>query len=320
MRPPCELVVKEFLPALRALVANELRSLGKSQTEISKLLGVTQPAVHSYIRLYEKLPLSKIYTEEVVSLSKRISSGLVSRKLSEAEAIKAICELCTSLKCQGLICNLHKDQVSTLRKEFCDICIQLYSKGLKEVDIKYEVLNDLRAAIDVVQGSKEFAEVMPEVHVNIVSAIPRAKSIYDVAAIPGRITKVEGWPRAFMPPEFGASKHMANVLLEAMKVEPSIRAAINIAYNRKVEAAITKLGLSIRKVVRSHLPPKLIRDRDAVLYSIKLLSEKGEKMPDVFIDEGGYWIEPITYIFGPSASYVAKKAIEVAKQVLELKR
>ncbi len=49
MRLPCERVVNDVLPAVRSLVAKELRSKGYSQTEIAELLNLTQPAVSQYL-------------------------------------------------------------------------------------------------------------------------------------------------------------------------------------------------------------------------------------------------------------------------------
>lgn len=50
MRPPCEIVVKQVLPAFRALVAKDL--IGKyrfSQVAAAKELGTTQAAISQYL-------------------------------------------------------------------------------------------------------------------------------------------------------------------------------------------------------------------------------------------------------------------------------
>jgi predicted transcriptional regulator len=110
MKPPCEVAVKDLLPLIRTLVAKELKAKGFSQAKIAELIGVTQPAVSGYLKLnVDKDPL---YSEEVVSLSKWLASGLASGALKSSEAVKGICILCTNLKCQGSICLAHKKRVS----------------------------------------------------------------------------------------------------------------------------------------------------------------------------------------------------------------
>ena len=317
MKPPCEVAVKDLLPLIRTLVAKELKAKGFSQAKIAELIGVTQPAVSGYLKLnVDKDPL---YSEEVVSLSKWLASGLASGALKSSEAVKGICILCTNLKCQGSICLAHKKRAPTLQAEGCDICIQLYSRGLPSVDRKQVVLNNLKAAVNLIQSSKEFTALIPEVLVNIVEATPDAKSIRDVAGIPGRIARVGGVPRAFMQPEFGASKHLASVLLAAMQVNPSVRAAINIAYNRFVKEAFERLGFRVYVFERRGPPIDADVAQALVAEEISSLGRRGKPLPDVFVDAGGYWIEPSAYLFGADAVDVAQKAIKVAEVVARLR-
>jgi len=317
MKPPCEVVVKELLPLIRALVAKELKARSLSQAKIADLIGVTQPAVSGYLKLRaDKEPL---YSEEIVALSKWLASGLASGSLPSSEAVKEICTLCTNLKCQGSICATHKKKAPSLQREGCDICLQLYSKGLPSVDRKQVVLSNLKAAVNLIQASKEFAALIPEVLVNIVEAIPDAKRINDVAGIPGRIAKVDGAPRAFMQPEFGASRHLASVLLAAMQVDPRVHAAINIAYNRFVKEAFEKLGFRVYLFNRREPPTNTDTAQARVAEEVLNLGKRGEPLPDVFVDAGGYWIEPSAYIFGANAVEVAQKAIKVAEVVASLR-
>ncbi|MEM3387477.1 MAG: thiamine-phosphate synthase family protein [Nitrososphaerales archaeon] len=318
MKPPCEVAIKDLLPLIRALVAKDLKAKGLSQAKIAEMVGVTQPAVSGYLKqqIDKNEPL---YSEEVVALSKWLASGLASGNLSYSEAVKGICTLCTTLKCQGSVCTLHKLRFPSLQAEGCDICIQLYSKGLPTVDKRYVALSNLKAALNLIHASKEFSEVIPEVLVNIVEATPNAKSVKDVAGIPGRISKVEGMPRAFMPPEFGASEHLASVLLAAMRVNPDVRAAINIAYNRFVRGAFTKLGFSVYIFDRRETPTNANMAQTRVIEEVLNLGKRGEPLPEVFVDAGGYWIEPSAYIFGSNAVEVAQKAIKVAEEVARLK-
>jgi hydroxymethylpyrimidine/phosphomethylpyrimidine kinase len=52
--------------------------------------------------------------------------------------------------------------------------------------------------------------------------------------VDGRITVVQGMPKAAGKPRFGASSHMARLLIEVIKVDHSIRAGIDFANDPKI--------------------------------------------------------------------------------------
>ncbi|MFW6448877.1 MAG: thiamine-phosphate synthase family protein, partial [Halobacteriota archaeon] len=70
---------------------------------------------------------------------------------------------------------------------------------------------------------------IPQVGSNLVYAVEGAETIDEVAAVPGRILDVQG--RATVPadPAFGASDHVASVLLAARRAGSPHRAAANVA-------------------------------------------------------------------------------------------
>src|SRR5208337_4004239 len=84
-------------------------------------------------------------------------------------------------------------------------------------------------ALDQIEECREFASLIPEVRSNLVYAKKGARTRDDVLAVDGRITVVQGMPRAAGKPRFGASSHMARLLIELRKVDPSVRAGIDFA-------------------------------------------------------------------------------------------
>lgn len=66
MRLPCEQVVNDILPAVRSLVAKDLRDKGYSQTEIADLLNLTQPAVSQYLSASRGKQIQRIQENPVV--------------------------------------------------------------------------------------------------------------------------------------------------------------------------------------------------------------------------------------------------------------
>jgi hydroxymethylpyrimidine/phosphomethylpyrimidine kinase len=80
---------------------------------------------------------------------------------------------------------------------------------------------------------------------NVALALPWAESPEDVAGFSGRITtSVEG--RGMVPghPAFGASSHMAGVVLAARRVNPQIYCAANVRMNEATMAALDKCGFA----------------------------------------------------------------------------
>jgi hydroxymethylpyrimidine/phosphomethylpyrimidine kinase len=69
----------------------------------------------------------------------------------------------------------------------------------------------MAVALNILEGCQEFASIIPEVRTNLAYARANAKTRYEVLAIDGRITVVNGWPHAAGKPRFGASSHMARL-------------------------------------------------------------------------------------------------------------
>jgi len=110
MKPFCEIIVTDVLPALRALISKELaETYGFNQTEISKKLGITQPAISQYTRelrgyRVKLLRSNKKTMKAIKDLSKKIASG----KVKPLEAHKKFCDICMTVRREKIICRLHE--------------------------------------------------------------------------------------------------------------------------------------------------------------------------------------------------------------------
>ncbi|MFQ6075464.1 MAG: transcriptional regulator, partial [Candidatus Bathyarchaeia archaeon] len=162
MRPPCEVVVRRLLPILRALVAKELMATyGWTQSRTARRLGVTQPAVSTYLSLLDKDSTQRLDMEELNAAARRIAAGMATGGLTLSETVMNVCELCISLKSGGIVCTLHKWRVPELRRESCEACLHLFGRGIKQVEERYEVLSNLKRAVALVEECDEFTAVMP---------------------------------------------------------------------------------------------------------------------------------------------------------------
>ncbi|HIE31023.1 MAG TPA: helix-turn-helix domain-containing protein [Methanosarcinales archaeon] len=118
MKSPCEIVVWDVLPGIRAALAEELIKNGLSQKEVSKLLGITQSAISQYI---SKKRGSKIdFQDDVRDAIRGIAEDLAQDRTTDL--ISRICGICMMLRRDGTICGLDKcDDVD----EECDTAMRI---------------------------------------------------------------------------------------------------------------------------------------------------------------------------------------------------
>ncbi len=188
-----------------------------------------------------------------------------------------------------------------------------------EIDAyKYRVLENLNTAVTILERSPELAEMIPEVRINIAYAMPRryACSLEDVAAIPGRITKIKGRLKATAQPMFGASKHLARAVLAVMEYDPTMRAAMNIKYDPEIIRIAKELGFTVSFYDRRKEPPEVKRKEGTTIpWGIRqAIKAIGGKVPDLVYHLGDWGKEPMITIFGRDAVDAVLKALRIARR------
>lgn len=114
----CEVVVKQFLPALRAELSRELQKKGFNQTEIADVLGITQAAVSKYLSGNYGKDIKKVgKREEIRNTVKEIAEEIAENK--EINLMAEVCSACKEFRNEGLVCELHWN--SGVEKE-CSLC------------------------------------------------------------------------------------------------------------------------------------------------------------------------------------------------------
>jgi len=180
------------------------------------------------------------------------------------------------------------------------------------------VMGNLVAAVEMLEKCAEFPLLMPEVRVNLVHALPGAKSANEVAAIEGRITVVNGLPHASGLPKWGVSDHMARLVLEVRKYDQTVNAGINF----KCDAEIIEVAKEYSReknilfgfIDRTKEPPEVAEiDRMSMPWKVKqLVTPRG--MPHLFYEGDGWGKEPLFMAVGKDAVEVARIAIEIARR------
>jgi hydroxymethylpyrimidine/phosphomethylpyrimidine kinase len=181
-----------------------------------------------------------------------------------------------------------------------------------------QILGNLVQAAKMLEDCPEFVSLIPEVRVNLVYALPGAKSPQQVAAIEGRITAVRGRPYAPGLPAFGASDHMARLVLEVRQYDAEINAGINFkcdpAIIEVVKNYATEKGLPFGWIDRSKEPDEVAqRDGTSMPWKIKQLAERYGAIPRLFYEGEGWGKEPLFVATGKDAVQVTEIAIDIAR-------
>jgi thiamine-phosphate diphosphorylase len=172
----------------------------------------------------------------------------------------------------------------------------------------------LKEAMNILEGSQEFGLLIPEVRSNLVMAKKDAHDIEDVAGIPGRITVLNGLPKASAEPDYGASSHMARLVLSIMKYDPEMRSALNMKYHPILVDICSKLGLMVSCYNRNQEPIKVQNEEgSSIPWGVKVAVERIGAVPDVIYHTGSWGKESMLVLLGTAAIDVAKMAVCLAK-------
>lgn len=293
-----EIVVEEFLPTFRSLLAGELRDRGLTQSEVANVLGISQSAVSKYahgeVAVNEKIADDPRVTEVV----ERLANGLVCGEMSRVQALVEVELLIRQLERGELLAKLHEEAYPPLAEY--DGTLDVHDPE-SEVRTTERVLASHRRGLRALENTSGFASLIPAVGSNLVEAMPDAETLDDVAAVPGRILDIRG--RATVPaePSFGVSEHVASVVLTAMEAGCPHRAALNIRYDSEIieelEAAGYVTGSFDVDMALETAITDLLQDAPNV---------------DVIYHTGGLGIEPIIYILAADAL----AAVDIVRDIL----
>jgi predicted transcriptional regulator len=100
MELPCQKIVWEVLPAIRAAIAVELVQRGVTQVEASRMLEIVPSAVSQY--LSGKRGYRIVFENEAQELIEQIAGDLKDGK--EIDLAQRICEVCRQLRVDDVQC------------------------------------------------------------------------------------------------------------------------------------------------------------------------------------------------------------------------
>jgi hypothetical protein len=293
-----EVVVDEFLPTFRSMLAEDLRERGLTQNEVARLLGISQSAVSKYAHGDVERREAVLSDERVVDLVERLGEGLASGEMSRVQALVEVEVLVRQLERGDLLATMHERAMPGLADYDGDFSIHDADSDVRAAE---RALASVRRGLRILENASGFAALIPAVGSNLVECLPDAATIDGVAGVPGRILDVKG--RATVPgePEFGVSEHVARLLLAARAAGSDARAAVNVRYDEAILDRLTEAGLTVVSF-----------DSEQETESAVTAAVEASPEADVLYQTGGFGIEPVIYVLGEDAA----SAAEVVRELL----
>jgi len=297
-----EVVVDEFLPTVRSMLAADLRDRGFTQREVADALGISQSAVSKYAHGDVARNDRIVADDRVKELVDRVGEGLASGDLTPVAALVEIEVLVRRLEEGDLLADLHEEAMPALSDAEVEFSVHDPDSGLRE---RERVRTSVRRGLRALTNASGFAGLIPDVGANVAECLADATTIDDVAAVPGRLVDVKG--RAMVPgePEFGVSEHVATVLLAAREAGLDVRGAVNVRYEPETVASLA----TDRPAVEFDAERPT---REAVVDAVESagLADDGAASL-VAYQTGAVGVEPIVYV-------LAADAVDAARIVRDL--
>jgi predicted fused transcriptional regulator/phosphomethylpyrimidine kinase/hydrogenase maturation factor len=227
--------------------------------------------------------------------------------ISDSDSLKSITSTCSELDLPHAVIGeitsergLVLDGVHVQEQERIDID-EIYGSFAQ----KDPLIDELHSALDRMLLIPGLVDLIPEVGTNIVFAKPEAKSSEDVAGLIGRVIKGSGKPLVCGEIAYDASKYLSSVLFEAMRLDPSKRAALNIRGGNDIADRLSALGLRVQV-----LPHKVEENKCPVTSHL----ESSNTLLDAYLHPGDMGIEATTTIIGENP----KAIVDVLERMVDL--
>jgi predicted fused transcriptional regulator/phosphomethylpyrimidine kinase/predicted transcriptional regulator len=306
-----EIVVDEFLPTVRSMLAADLRDRGFTQREVADALDISQSAVSKYA--HGEVTTSDAIQDDdrVRALVERIGKGLATGDMSRVQALIETEVLIRRLEAGDLLAERHRDAMPDLRA--VDDSFDVHDPE-SDVRTTEQVRSAVHRGLRILRTTTGFADLVPNVGSNLVECLPDATDVEDVAGVPGRIFDVRGTTTVPSDPEFGVSEHVASVLLSARAAGAPVRGAVNVRHDPALLDDLRAAGYRTVEFDAAREADGGDHDHDhdhdpvrpAVVDAVEAAGDSAASSPLVLYQTGSFGIEPITYVLAGDAPTAAR--------------
>jgi len=177
---------------------------------------------------------------------------------------------------------------------------------------KYRILIELQQAVEYLCSLDRFYTLIPETQTNFAYALSNAVNVSDIAAVRGRIIKVENTVAPASYVKFGASSHVASALIAYMSVNPDFRCAINLRFDCQI-VDVCKSLFFISSYDRAQEPKKIKRREGSSIAWGILAALSKNRLAEVIYHKGDIGKEPMITLFGRNPAEVVYKISAILK-------
>jgi hydroxymethylpyrimidine/phosphomethylpyrimidine kinase len=180
---------------------------------------------------------------------------------------------------------------------------------LREME-RYPVIQELKKALETLK-QRHLGLLIPEVSSNLGYALPGAEGAEDVAAFPGRIIRLRDTVASLSDPEFGASQHIAKIILTVMNFDAEYGSAMNIRYSRENVARLRRKGFLVGHFDRKR-EPRQVKEKEgsSLEWGVQDVLRRLKRVPDFIYDEGDVGKEPMIRVLGRNPREVVNKVLK----------
>ncbi len=155
-------------------------------------------------------------------------------------------------------------------------------------------------------------ELVPEVGINMAYATEGVTQPEDVMGLARRITRTPEGPSAPGPVTYGASGHVARVLLAARDLQPGTTTAMNLAYHPDHVEAARAAGLRVASFDRDDEPPQAA---SSMSWGTSEAIKGADGPIDLVVDQGGKGKEAMMRLLAGSPASLKTRVDAIAQQL-----
>ncbi len=118
-------VVKYLLPAIRVLVTKELvEKYNIRKVDASAKMELTPAAITQYFKGERGTALAQeiAHSDEAMEMISKLAEALARDDVSVEDIIEKLCEICTAVRHEKVICKLHQKDLPNLEEGRCGAC------------------------------------------------------------------------------------------------------------------------------------------------------------------------------------------------------
>ena len=176
---------------------------------------------------------------------------------------------------------------------------------MRSPDVEDQIPAALDAAVRRLTGIDGIGDYIPQVGSNLVYAKADSSTVEDAVALTGRIIATIRGPIACGEVAYGASSHLASVVIEAQRLDGEIRAGLNIKADDDTTRRLIEVGLTVVTI-----PSRVEGEGCPVTHYIRGTGE----LVDAYVHPGDFGIEPTTTIIARHPD----RLVEIMAEIVEL--